>query len=276
MKIRNRSMARVLAVLILLPFLALADGIVMGIAESGGSSVPLWERACVANGFTKIPAEWPGGSIVTKSSGTNALILLSARQFGGNAVEVEAISAIDGHTIRVDRFDSRSLTAETMSKTLNSIVATFDLPADNSTRLTVVVYPLPRGNLKQEQLNFSFRSALAGATNMCLLPENKLRHLAVGLQDFVMANHIQMRTPVVGRMLPADVLLKPDLQAKVPLSYIAVDTTSGLPLETIAISGESDIPKALVRIQTYRIEGNAEPQNRGYSPPAARPAQPTP
>jgi hypothetical protein len=139
MKIRNMVMAREIAVLILLPFSSLADETVVGIVEAGGGSALLWERVCVANGFTKVPAEWPAGAIMSRSSGTNALILLSSRPVGGNAVEVEAVNAIDGHTIRIDRFDSRSLQSETMSKTLNSIVAVSNLLLDNTARVTVAV-----------------------------------------------------------------------------------------------------------------------------------------
>jgi hypothetical protein len=115
-----------------------------------------------------------------------------------------------------------------------------------------------------------------GATNICLLPEKKLRSLVVRLQDLVMAQIIQLRTPVVGQMLPANVILKPDVQSKDSLSYTAVDVMSGLPLGTLTISGTDDIPKALAKIQMYQIKGDAEPQGGGYSLPVARPAKPKP
>ena len=253
-----------LAVLLLLPFSSLGGEIVIGIAEVGGGSAPSWARVCLANGFTKLPAVWPAGPVVTKSSITNALILLEARSVGGDAVEVEAVNAIDGHTIWLERFNPRSLHAENMSKTLNSVLANPDLPGDHHARVAVSVVAAPGVSPKQEELSFSFRTALATATNTLLLPDTSLRSLAVGLQDLVMANIIKLGVPVVGRMLPAEMVLKPDMHSKTALSYTAIDTMSGRSLGSVEISGASDIPKALARIPQYRAAGDAERQGGEY------------
>lgn len=82
LKKRNMVIARGLAVLLLTAVSSRGGEIVIGIVEAEGGAASSWERVCVANGFAKVAAQWSGGSVVAKSSATNALILLSSRSLG--------------------------------------------------------------------------------------------------------------------------------------------------------------------------------------------------
>ena len=239
--------------LLLIQLSAVAGQSVITIVEPPiGKGIPSWVDVCLSNGYHKITAKGFTGIVLTRESSTNAFLVLRSMAVEANTLELEAVNAISGITIYLERLDAESLDIHKMTAILHHLEVTCTTSEALNETVTVSISEWSGGSKQQKNLSFAFRQGLVRGNNVRLRGQKELLNHILNIQDLVSANSLPVPFSVNGKMLPACYCLKPEPIPTESLSYYIVDVSSAKVTGNITIASQKDIPVAIKKIISLR------------------------
>lgn len=214
------------------------------------SGQPSWVAVCMSNGYHTIEVEGSTSRILAKPFTTNLFFVLQVEPVDSATVELEAVDAITGITMYLERFDTGKLTLKRMSAFLHAIEDEGAKGKGWDEIITLTISEWRGASREQNDLTFAFRQTLAQGKDVRATALKPLRMYVAGLQDMVRAKHLPVPFAVSGGMFPACYVLKPTPIPRQSLYYGVVDLMTGLSVDTITIKDKKDIPSAIQKIRT--------------------------
>lgn len=208
---------------------------------------PSWVEVCLSNWYHKVTPKGFTGIVLTRESSTNAFLVLRSMAVAANTLELEAVNAISGITIYLERLDIKSLDNQKMSAILHSLEGTGTASKGISEAVTASISEWSGGSEVQKNLSFAFRQAIVQNNGIHLRGQKELLNHVLTMQDLVSAKSLPVSFSVTGKMLPACYCLKPEPIPAESLAYYIVDASSAKVVGNITIASPKDIPAAINR-----------------------------
>jgi len=224
-----------------------------------GLGAPTWVDVCLSNGYRKTEAKGFVGTVVTKTSSTNAFLVLSSKAINETTIELEALNAISGIAVYLDRMDIHKLNTSRMTAIIRVIEGACQTPEISTGIVVVAIHEGAWGTKEQRELFFNFRQSLVRSGHVCVRPHEEQLRYALNLEDLVTAHALLVPFPVIGGILPADYNLKPKTDQAVSITFYVSDTMSGNLVDEIVIADSKDIARAVRKIMALHQRSEIDP-----------------